>query len=302
MYSAFLKGRRKVMEKMYMKARAKINLNLLVLNKRKDNYHNIKSIFQKVSLYDELYVSKSNKDGIELITNVEEINNENNIICKAYNKLKERFPSISGVKVELNKRIPMQAGMAGGSTDCASFILCMNKLFDLKLSKKEIEEIGKSLGADVVPCLYNKAVIAKGIGDIITKINTKFKYYILVIKPKAVGDTKDMYKRIDEGKNVEQLDNSSHIIKALEENNIDLMKDNVYNVFENVIKEKSLIQKIKNELKKHGAIESLMTGSGSCVYGLFKSKKMVKKAYHKLKEKYQAYMCTSYNSEREEMF
>ncbi len=291
------------MEQIYMKARAKINLNLLVLNKRKDNYHNIKSIFQKVSMYDEIYVKKIIEDKFELKTNMQEINNEENILYKAYLKLKEDYSQIKGVEVILNKNIPMQAGMAGGSTDCASFIICMNKLFNLHLSKKEMENLGSSLGADVVPCFYNKALIAEGIGDIITKIKTKMKYYILVIKPDTFGDTKEMFQRIDDKNSIDkQTDKSNKIVEALEEDNIELLKNNMYNVFEKVFKEKDIINKIKIELKKHGAIESLMTGSGSCVYGIFKTKDLAKRAYHKLKEKYKTYICTSYNSEREEMF
>ena len=171
------------MERVYVKARAKINLNLEILNKREDNYHNLKSVFQKINLYDEMYITKTNTKTFELQTNEGSLNNEENIIYKAYQKFKEKYKSITGIKVILNKNIPMQAGLGGGSTDCASFILSMNKLFNLQLSKKEIEDFGKSLGADVVPCLYKSAVIAEGIGDKVTKITTDFKYYIVIEKP-----------------------------------------------------------------------------------------------------------------------
>ena len=166
------------MKKIYLKARAKINLCLEVLNKREDNYHNIKSVFQKINLYDEIFIEKNDSNEFKLKTNIESLNNEENIIYKVYLKLKEKYKKITGINVILNKKIPMQAGLGGGSTDCARFIVGMNKLFDLKLSKEEIEIIGKSLGADVVPCLYNNAVLAEGIGDQITRINTNFKYYI----------------------------------------------------------------------------------------------------------------------------
>ena len=96
------------MEKIYSKARAKINLNLLVLDKRKDNYHNIKSVFQKVNLYDELYISKTKEDGIKIESNIESLNNEENIIYKAYIRLKEKHKNITGIKVILKKKIPMQ--------------------------------------------------------------------------------------------------------------------------------------------------------------------------------------------------
>ena len=183
------------MEEIYIKARAKINLNLEVLGKREDNYHNIKSIFQKINLYDEIKIKKLKIDKFKMITNIKELNNEENIIYKAYKKLKEKYEQIKGIEIKLNKRIPIQAGMAGGSTDCAAFIVAMNKLFSLNLSKEKMKTLGKELGADVVPCFYNRAVIVEGIGDIVTKIDTNFKYYIVIIKPEISCNTKEMYNR-----------------------------------------------------------------------------------------------------------
>lgn len=286
------------MEEIYIKARAKVNLNLEITGVRDNGYHNIESVFQKINLYDELYIKKTKTNKLDLQTNIEELNNEENIICKAYIKMREIYKNISGVQVKVNKRIPMQAGLAGGSTDCASFILGMNKLFDLKLSKKEIENIGKSLGADVVPCLYNQAVKAEGIGEIITPINTNFKYYLVIIKPKISCNTKEMYKKIDEQKNLIQEKNTNEIIKALEENKIELIAENLYNVFESVVDEKKLIQNLKKELIENGAIGSLMAGSGSCVFGIFENKEKAKSAYKKLENTYQTYICTSFNSLR----
>lgn len=290
------------MKEIYMKARAKINLNLEVLGKREDNYHNIESIFQKVNLYDEIYIKKIEKDCFELKTNIEELNNEENIVYKAYMKLKEIYKNITGVSVTINKKIPMQAGMAGGSTDCAKFILGMNKLFDLKLSKREMEDIGKSLGADVVPCFYNKAIKVEGIGDIITKINTNFKYYILIIKPKISCDTKKMYKQLDEKKSIIQFKNTNKIINALKGNNVRLLANNLYNVFEEAIQEKEEIRYLKENLMKNGALGSAMTGSGSCVYGIFENKEIAQKAFKTLNNNHEIYICTSYNSKKEEMF
>lgn len=287
------------MKEIYMKARAKINLNLEIVEKRKDNYHNIKSVFQKVNLYDEIYIQKSDNDDCKIQTNVEELNNKENIIYKAYLKLKEQNLNITGVNVKINKKIPMQAGLAGGSTDCASFILGMNKLFNLRLSKNQIKDICKTLGADVIPCLYNRAILAQGIGDIITRINTNLKYYILIIKPKISCNTKTMYQELDTRNDIKQIHKSEELINALESNNIEKLSHNLYNVFENVIEEKEIIQNLKKELIKNGAIGSAMTGTGSCVYGIFENKEKAKTAYNILKDKYQIYICTSYNSLRE---
>lgn len=284
------------MNQIYIKARAKINLTLEILNKREDNYHNLKSVFQKINLYDEIYIYKIDNDDFILDTNINGLDVEDNIIYKAYIKLKEKF-NISGVKVVLNKRIPMQAGLAGGSTDCASFILGINKLFKLNLTEEEIITLGKSLGADVVPCLYNKAVFAEGIGEIITKIDTNFKYYIVLIKPELSCNTGEMFKKLDERDKILTIDNSKNVVKALEDNNIELLSNNLYNTFEEVLD----LKPIKDELIKNKALASLLSGSGSCVYGIFKNKQDAKFAYNNLKDKYKTYICTSYNSLREEI-
>ena len=290
------------MEDIYAKARAKINLNLEVLNKRQDNYHNIKSVFQKINFYDEIYIRKTESNDIELQTNIKSLNNEDNIIYKAYKKLQEKYKNITGIKVILNKNIPMQAGLGGGSTDCASFILCMNKLFNLRLSKKEIEDIGKSLGADVIPCLYNRAIVAEGIGDKITIINTNFKYYVVIIKPNISCNTKEMFDRIDKKNQTVQIDDTNELVNGLKNNDIQKIAKNLHNVFEEVMQEIKLVDNIKEEFVKSGALGSLMTGSGSCIYGIFASKKLAKGAYRELKQKYQTYICTSYNSKRREEF
>ncbi len=282
------------MDSIYIKARAKVNLSLEILDKREDNFHNLKSVFQKISLYDEIYIYKSKNDSLELETNIEELNSKENIIYKAYIELKKRFRVISGVKVILNKKIPIQAGLAGGSTDCASFILGMNKLFNLNLSKKEITDLGSSLGADVVPCMYNKAVLAEGIGNVITKINTNFKYYILIIKPKLSCNTKEMYNKLDNMPQSLKVDFSKNVIKALENNNIELLANNLYNSFERVVDAKL----IKDEFIRNKALGALLSGSGSCVFGIFKNKEDAKFAYKNLKDKYKTYICTSYNSSR----
>lgn len=242
------------MESIYRKARGKINLSLEILGKREDGYHNIKSVFQKINLYDELFIQKIGTNQLEIETNIKELNNNENIIYKAYITLKESYKSITGVKVKLNKKIPMQAGLAGGSTDCASFILGINKLFDLKLSKTQLENIGRSLGADVVPCFYNKAVKAEGIGEIVTPIDTNLKYYIVIIKPEISCSTKEMYQKIEQRSDIVQQNSTERITHALEQNQIDLVASNLYNVFETVIPQKDIIQNIKKQLIKQGAI------------------------------------------------
>lgn len=244
------------MEQIYSKARAKVNLTLEVLEKREDGYHNIRSIFQKINLYDEIWIQKTKTDTIEIKTNQEELNSQENIIYQAYQLLKKKYHNLTGISVKLHKRIPMQAGLAGGSTDCASFLVAMNRLFDLKLGKEEIEKIGKSLGADVAPCFYQQAVLVQGIGDIITPIDTTFQYYMVIVKPNLSCSTKKMYQRIDAQKSINQLNTCDKVVQALEQNQLELLAKNLYNRFEEALEENDRIkiEEIKQELNKQGAI------------------------------------------------
>ncbi len=286
------------MNKIYKKARAKINLTLNVLDKREDNYHNIDSVFQKVSLYDEIYVSKTNKhDDIRIETNVANLEGENNIIYKAYQLLKNKYIQIKGVDVVLKKNIPVQAGLGGGSTDCGGFIECMNKLFDLKLSRRDMQDIGAKLGADVPSTFYNTPIIARGIGEKIEEIKSNAKLYILIIKPEFSCNTKEMYEKLDKGNSICQKYNTEIMRRALEEGDIIKIANNLYNVFETAVED---IENIKNELLSVGAIGSLMSGSGSAVYGIFENKNRAKIGYETMKSKYRTYYCVSYKMWRKE--
>lgn len=198
------------------------------------------------------------------------------------------FPDITQVKVELNKKIPMQAGLGGGSADCATFIMCMNELFELGMNIIQMQDIGVKLGADVPASFYNKPIIAKGIGELIQEIGSDFKFYIVIIKPELSCDTKKMYEKLDNTNYISQKYNSDIIRCAIENEDIEILSKNLYNVFENSVYD---IDKIKQELIDSGASNALMSGSGSCVYGIFRNKNEAKRAYRYLKQKYETYFC-----------
>lgn len=149
------------MNRVYLKARAKVNLSLAILDKNDNGYHNLDSVFQKINLYDEMWLEKLNENKFILNSDIKDVALEDNIIYKAYNRVREEVGNFGGIKVTLKKNIPMQAGLAGGSTDCSSFLIGVNKLYNLNISQENLERIGKSLGADVVPCMYNGAVLAR---------------------------------------------------------------------------------------------------------------------------------------------
>ena len=282
------------MEKIYIKARAKVNLGLSILEKRPDNYHNLESVFQKINLYDEMWVEKTNTDYIEIESNIKDVRLEENIIYKAYQKLKCKFPNIRGAKVLLNKKIPMQAGLAGGSTDCASFLIAMRKLYSLDISKEEFESIACSLGADVVPCLYSGAIKAEGIGEIITTLDSNLKYYLVIIKPTFFCSTKAMFEKLDNRECFGDI-KITEIISALKEQDIYTLAKNLYNDFEEILKEENEIKNAKEMLMNNGALRTLLAGSGSCVFGIFENKEQAKNAYRNLKENYETYICSTYN-------
>lgn len=288
------------MDKIYLKTRAKINLTLNVLNKRPDNYHDIESVFQKISLYDELFLEKNNSNKLELTCNIKELENESNILFKTYNKLKEIYPSISGVSVKLVKNIPMQAGLGGGSTNCAGFIEGMNSLFNLKMSKTDMINLGKTLGADVIPCMFN-TVKSEGIGDIVTPFKSNLKYYILIVQPNFKCNTKIMYDKLDNAQNLKQYFYTNEVINILKTGETKDLKNKIYNVFEYAIDQKEPLDNLKKDFIDTGAVASLLSGSGSCIYGIYSNKEDIKKAYNFMKNKYnyEFYKCVSYNRVKE---
>jgi len=266
------------------KAYAKINLFLNILNKRKDGYHNLKSVFDFIDLYDEITISKSNC--FKLICSDKSLENEDNIIYKAYIKLKELFPEIKGVKVKLKKNIPMQAGLGGGSSDCATFISLMIDLYNLPLNNKDIKKISSSLGADVLPCYYSQTLLAEGIGDDITLIKNKLDYYVVIVKPEFSCSTKEMYNELDK-KKITQKRSIDKLISALKSKDFDNFSKYLYNDFETVVD----IIDIKKDLENNNARNSLLCGSGSCVFGIFKTKEDAQLAYNNLSQKYKCYIC-----------
>jgi len=281
---------------MYIKARCKINLTINVLNKRDDGYHELESVFQPISLYDELYIEKIQSDEFKFECDIDVLNNENNIICKAYRLMKQKYPNkISGVKARLIKHIPTEAGLGGGSADCASFIKAIDQIFNLELSQDDLISIGKTLGADVPACMFNNAIIGEGIGEKITSINTKMKYYILVVKPYICCNTKQMFEKLDETGSPTKREATLNVIKALETNDIKKLSENLYNSFENAIDEESIIFKIKDEFLKNNACGTLMSGSGSSVYGIYSNKQDLKNAYENMKNKYKVFFCMPIN-------
>ena len=183
-----------------LKALAKINLGLDVVRRREDGYHEVRMIMQTIQLYDRLDIKRTQEPGIQIQTNLSFLPvNENNLIYKAAKLLMDEFSITDGVSVKLDKRIPVAAGMAGGSTDAAAMLIGVNRLFSLGLTKKQLMERGVQIGADVPYCIMRGTALAEGIGEALSPLPPMIKCPVLIAKPSILETvTIPNYPVIDE--------------------------------------------------------------------------------------------------------
>lgn len=249
---------------------AKINLGLHVIEKRADGFHNIETVFYPVGWTDILEVVRDNSknsgvtfssSGIFIPGAVEE-----NLCVRAYNLISKEYP-MPAVKVHLHKQIPIGAGLGGGSSDAAFFIRALNDLFELNLAWGELHHYAKQLGADCSFFITNKPVFAEGKGDQFESVNLSLKgWHIAIVYPNIHVSTADAYVGITPVKGNDSLE-------QMIQHPISKWKDGLKNDFEKKIFEKFPdIGKLKNKLYDLGAVYSSMSGSGSAIYGLFKTK------------------------------
>lgn len=273
------------MKKIKLDAYGKINLGLDVLGKRDDGYHDLDMIMQSVDLADKITITKNDSGEITVKSNTGKIpNDETNLAYKAAKVLKDEFDIDKGFEIEIEKNIPISGGMAGGSTDCAAVLKGMNKLFKLKLSEQDLMDRGVKLGADVPFCIMGKTARAQGIGEILTPIPNKLKGYIVLAKPPISVSTGFVYGRIDEVE-VENKPDTEAMIEAIKKKDLQGLADTICNVLEEVtIPDYPIVQEIKDEMLKHGALNSMMTGSGPTVFGIFDDKKKAIETVDSLKE------------------
>lgn len=274
------------MESIRLKARAKINLGLDVLGKREDGYHEVRMIMQTIGIYDRIIINKIPEDEIRIVSNLSFLPvNENNLIYKAAKLLKDKYNFAGGVEVNLNKFIPVAAGMAGGSTDAASTLFGINKLFDLGLSTKTMMELGVGIGADVPYCVMRGTALAEGIGEKLTRLKSVPHMWIVIAKPSINVSTKLVYENFDMG-GVSTHPDIDGIISAINEQNIEQIALRMGNVLETVtIPLYPVIQDIKNDMITHGAYNAMMSGSGPTVFGIFPDEQTALNCQVYLKEK-----------------
>ena len=266
------------------KAYAKINLGLDVIRRRNDGYHEVKMIMQNIGIYDELTFEKQ-PEGISLkVDRVDLPTDGNNLIYRTAKLIKEEYNIAEGVCIKLKKRIPIAAGLAGGSTDAAAVFKGMNTLFDLGMTQERMCELGVKIGADVPYCILGGTALAEGIGEKLTHLPDAPKAIVLLAKPDISVSTKDVYQNlhVDELKIHPDIDGMT---KAIIRHDFNGVLERMDNVLENVtIRRYPIIDELKNFMREHGALRALMSGSGPTVFGIYEEQGKAAEAYLELKK------------------
>ncbi|MDD3206517.1 MAG: 4-(cytidine 5'-diphospho)-2-C-methyl-D-erythritol kinase [Lachnospiraceae bacterium] len=274
------------MQQVIRKARAKINLGLDVVKRREDGYHEVKMIMQTVDLYDELTICKTEQPGIQITTNVGDIPvNEDNLIYKTAKLMLDKYSIQQGIAVHLKKVIPVAAGMAGGSTDAAATFTGLNQLFDLKIPDEELMKMAVKIGADVPYCIMGGTALSEGIGEILTPLPNPPQCHLVIAKPDIYVSTKYVYENLhaNELKHHPDID---AMIESLRAKDLRKMSQQMENVLELVTaSEYPIIEEIKDTMKKCGAWNALMSGSGPTVFGIFDREEDANKAKELIAQK-----------------
>ncbi len=261
---------------------AKINLFLNVIDKLENGYHLIDTVMQSIDLHDEILVDTIKENTIVIETSDKSIPTDSKNTCyKAASLIKEIYNINSGVVIKLNKIIPSEAGLAGGSGNSAAVIKALNELWDLNMSLDEMKEIGLKVGADVPFCIIGGTVRAEGIGEKLTKLNDFSWENILIVKPDFSLSTAFVYNNLR--KEQYNLYNVSEMLNNIEQKNFNELASLTTNTLERAVEEIHIeINEIKKVMMDNGAVSSMMTGSGSALFGLYPNKESLEKAYNVL--------------------
>jgi len=278
------------MKKIEIDSYSKINLSLNILAKRQDGYHNIETIMQSINLADRIFIKKE-KEGIKIKCNHPLVPvDTQSLTYRSAEKILNRYRITKGVKIEIDKKIPLASGMAGGSANSASILVGINKLFDLSLSNKDLRKIGEELGMDVPFCIQNGTALAYHRGEKVTPLSPiNPPLWIIIINPGFKISSEWAYNNIDLDQIKREKNNTKDMLKALKRGGLEEIAKNLFNSFEGLmIKKYPEIEKIKDRLIKEGILGALMSGSGPTVFGVAQNKEQALKIYEKLKSEYKS--------------
>lgn len=266
-----------------VKAPAKINLSLDALNKRSDGYHEVEMIMTMVDLADRIDLTETNDDKITVDVSEGFVpNDQRNLAYQAADLLKKRLNVKKGVSIYITKRIPVAAGLAGGSSDAAATLKGLNRLWQLGLTMDELAQLGSEIGSDVSFCVYGGTALATGRGEIIQSIASPPPCWVILAKPPMGVSTADVYKRLNVNK-VEHA-RTKEMIRAIEHQNFNEICQNLHNVLESVTLDMyPEVRNIKEQMIRFGADGVLMSGSGPTVFGLVEHESRLHRVYNGLR-------------------
>ena len=259
------------MEKRNYRARAKINLALVVCRRLENGYHEVRMVMQTVDLFDELEFKIRNDPDIILSVDSKDYlgDLENNLIFRAAKLMKQQYNIQHGVEIRLKKNIPVAAGMAGGSTDAAATMLAMNELYELGLTREQLMEQAVGLGADIPFCIMGGTALAEGIGERLSPLAAPPKAVLLIVKPPIMVSTQWVYQHL-QLKAIERHPDIDGMVEALAQGDLKGITDRMENVMETVTeKAHPIITDIKEMMLGNGAMNTLMSGSGPSIFGVF---------------------------------
>lgn len=274
------------MESIKLKAYAKVNLSLDILGKRDNGYHEVEMIMQQITLHDDVMIKKIDQ-GLTIHTNCHYVpDDERNIAYKVASKIIEKYSITSGVHIEIDKKIPVAAGLAGGSADAAAVVKGLNQLFELNMSLEEMKAIGVMYGADIPFCIAGGASVARGIGEVLEDIPSLKRVWMVLVKPPIGVSTASIYKALDVN-HIQKHPDTQKLIGGMYDNDFRMVSECMYNVLEEVTSKKySVIQEIESKMREYGALGSMMSGSGPTVFGIYKNYKKAEDAFKNLKRKH----------------
>lgn len=272
------------MNSIEIKAYAKINPVLDVVRRLENGYHELKMVMTAIPLYDEILVKQTASEGIKIKCGAPFVpENESNIAWKAAKLMQSEFGLQGGLFISIVKKIPVAAGLAGGSTDAAAVLRAINELYGLSLSDEKLCELGLKLGADVPFCIMGNTSLSEGIGEKLTALPAFPKCRILLVKPPVGVSTEHAYRNLVLNENTVHPDVDS-VVEGIRKNDLGMICKNMGNVLEtSTIPEHPEIAAIKEKMISYGALNALMSGSGPTVFGIFDNKAAADKAYYAFK-------------------
>ena len=275
---------------MEVHAYAKLNLSLDVLEKRPDGYHEMKMVMQTVTLQDRISLETGTGAPLQMRSNLGFLpTDEHNLAAAAALALcRETGSDPAGLSIRLDKRIPVCAGMAGGSADAAAVLRGLNELMGLNLPQQRLEEIGSQVGSDVPYCVGGGTALAEGRGEVLTPLPPLPNCHVVLCKPAFSVSTPELFKALD-GCRIRRRPDTAGLIDALAAKDLPGVARRMYNVFEDVLPQRRYqeICAIKNTLIQHGALGASMSGTGPTVFGLFDQIDGAEHAYAALRQQYQ---------------